>query len=106
MIDKEIKAIEYVKYMKEKIDFNKIGYVYGNEELETVLNLIQTQQKELKHKDEIIDELEDIFYNYQLCEYEITDCTYRKCEYIGDDETPPCKDCIKQYFKNKSKEDK
>lgn len=53
---------------------------------------------ELEKKDKIISELEDIFYNYQLCEYEITDCTYRKCEYIADDEKPPCKNCIKQYF--------
>lgn len=70
-----------------------------------ILNLIQEQQAELaekdlelEKKDKIISELEDIFYNYQLCEYEITDCTYRKCEYIADDEKPPCKNCIKQYF--------
>ena len=56
---------------------------------------------QLKKKDKIINELEDIFYNYQLCEYELTDCTYRKCEYIADDEIPPCKECIKQYFENK-----
>ena len=59
---------------------------------------------QLKKKDKIINELEDIFYNYQLCEYELTDCTYRKCEYIADDENPPCKECIKQYFENKTKE--
>lgn len=56
---------------------------------------------ELDKKDKIINELEDIFYNYQLCEYELTDCTYRKCEYIADDENPPCKECIKQYFERK-----
>lgn len=56
---------------------------------------------ELQKKDKIINELEDIFYNYQLCEYELTDCTYRKCEYIADDEIPPCKECIKQYFERK-----
>lgn len=56
---------------------------------------------QLKKKDKIINELEDIFYNYQLCEYELTDCTYRKCEYIADDENPPCKECIKQYFERK-----
>ena len=61
------------------------------EAIEILLNL-------LEKKDKIIDELEDIFYNYQLCEYELTDCVYRKCEYIADDENPPCKECIKQYF--------
>lgn len=69
--------------------------------IEIILNLIQSKQKEIEKKDKIVDELEDIFYNYQLCEYEITDCTYRKCDYIADDEIPPCKDCIKQYFEKK-----
>lgn len=71
----------------------------GAEAIGTVLNL-------LEKKDKIINELEDIFYNYQLCEYELTDCTYRKCEYIADDEIPPCKECIKQYFEKKVEEDK
>lgn len=61
----------------------------------------QRLKAELEKKDKIIDELEYIFYNYQLCEYELTDCTYRKCEYIADDEIPPCKECIKQYFERK-----
>lgn len=60
---------------------------------------------DLEKKDKIIDELEDIFNNYQLCEYELTDCTYRKCEYIADNEEPPCRECIKQYFKKKVEED-
>lgn len=68
------------------------------------LNNIELQA-ELEKKDKIINELEDIFYNYQLCEYELTDCTYRKCEYIADDENPPCKECIKNYFEEKATND-
>ncbi len=80
---------------------NKKAYARERTQLKCVLNLIQKQQKTLEKKDKIIDELEDIFFNYQLCEYELTDCTYRKCEYIRDDETPPCKECIKEYFTKK-----
>lgn len=71
--------------------------------IETVIKKYEKQQSELEKKDKQINELEDIFYNYQLCEYELTDCTYRKCEYITDDEIPPCKECIKQYFERKVK---
>lgn len=91
-------------------------------DIETVLNLLEKKDRTIQQlkdenrtlnrqaqqyfeqgikKDKIIYELEDIFYNYQLCEYELTDCTYRKCEYIADDENPPCKECIKQYFERK-----
>lgn len=38
--EEEKKAIEYLKYMKNRLDFNKIGYVYAKEDIETVLNLI------------------------------------------------------------------
>ena len=100
----EEEAIENVKKQLEGIKkANECGLATRGEfnkdieAIETVLNL-------LEKKDKIINELEDIFYNYQLCEYELTDCTYRKCEYIADDEIPPCKECIKQYFINKAKE--
>lgn len=35
--EEEKKAIEYLKYMGKNIDFNKIGYVYGNETIEQIL---------------------------------------------------------------------
>lgn len=80
----------------------KMGKIYKltelNPALEHLIQAYKEQQVELKKKDKIIDELEHIFDNYQLCEYEITDCTYRKCEYIADDEKPPCRECIKQYL--------
>lgn len=93
----EEEAIEYIEQfigIKKEYKCKPIKVKTLNntrEAIETVLNL-------LEKKDKMIDELEDIFYNYQLCEYELTDCTYRKCEYIADDEIPPCKECIKQYF--------
>ena len=92
----EEEARETLKTMKENID-KKYLKTRNSVAIETALNL-------LEKKDKIINELEDIFYNYQLCEYELTDCTYRKCEYIADDENPPCKECIKQYFESKAKE--
>lgn len=76
-----------------------------DKQIEQYQNMLATNDMlhvlECEKKDKIINELEDIFYNYQLCEYELTDCTYRKCEYIADDEIPPCKECIKQYFERK-----
>lgn len=104
MTEKEAKAIEYLKHTLKISDelFEEVGDrlidTSSSLQIETVLNLIEKQKAEIEKKDKIIDELEDIFYNYQLCDYELTDCTYRKCEYIADDEIPPCKECIKQYF--------
>ena len=46
MSEEEKKAIEYLKYMKNRLDFNKIGYVYAKEDIETVLNLIKKLEKE------------------------------------------------------------
>lgn len=62
---------------------------------------IETVLSELEKKDKIIDEMVDTIWNYDICDYEITDDTYRKCEYIGDDEERPCKQCIKEYFTKK-----
>lgn len=46
--EEEKKAIEYLKYMGKNIDFNKIGYVYGNETIEQILNLRERQAEEIK----------------------------------------------------------
>ena len=93
-----------IKEYKEKDkDNNDLRRLYRRTAIKLKENEKENQKlkTELKKKDNIIYELEDIFYNYQLCEYELTDCTYRKCEYIADDENPPCKECIKQYFERK-----
>ena len=44
------KAIKYLDMMENKINFDLIGYLYGNEAIETVL-------QELKYKDEQIEKL-------------------------------------------------
>lgn len=47
-MNEEEKAIEYVTYMQKKIDFNKIGYIYGNEDLKTVLKALEQKDKEIQ----------------------------------------------------------
>lgn len=99
-MEKDIEILEELLSNYEKLDY-RFGNMLNCKQTNALEHLIQAykeQQAELEKKDKIIDELEYIFYNYQLCEYEITDCTYRKCEYIADDEKPPCRECIKQYF--------
>lgn len=119
MNEEEKKAI---KSMKRFVECKQDMTAVTASEMKTVLNLLEKKDRTIQQlkdenrtlnrqsqqyfeqgikKDKIINELEDIFYNYQLCEYELTDCTYRKCEYIADDENPPCKECIKQYFERK-----
>ena len=61
----EEEARETLKTMKENID-KKYLKTRNSVAIETALKL-------LEKKDKIINELEDIFYNYQLCEYELTD---------------------------------
>lgn len=110
MSEEEKRALKYFYNLRATIDESYMLFDIGInikcekemiKQISTVLNLVKKQQEELEKKDKIIDKLEHIFWNYELCEYEITDCTYRKCESIADDETPPCKQCIKQYFENK-----
>nr|DAY61369.1 MAG TPA: hypothetical protein [Caudoviricetes sp.] len=45
--EEEKKAIEYLKYMGKNINFNKIGYIYGNETIEQILNLIERIKKKI-----------------------------------------------------------
>lgn len=72
------------------------GYKYTGGWLEAIEVLLN----ELDKKDKIINKAVDIIENYQICDYEITDYRYRKCEYIADDETPPCKECIREYLES------
>ena len=101
-LDKEYLIREYLSMYKMcKVELEK-----KDKDTHKLQELLDISDAKNVNKDKIINELEDIFYNYQLCEYELTDCTYRKCEYIADDEIPPCKECIKQYFEYKVEEDK
>ena len=95
---------EVIEKIKWSIQINNATKEINGDNTSINVQVLETALNLLEKKDKIINELEDIFYNYQLCEYELTDCTYRKCEYIADDENPPCKECIKQYFENKVKE--
>lgn len=38
-------VIEYLELMKKEIDFNKLGYVYGNEAIATALKLLRFTNK-------------------------------------------------------------
>ena len=38
-------VIEYLELMKKEIDFNKLGYVYGNETIATALKLLRFTNK-------------------------------------------------------------
>ena len=68
--------------------------------VETDVEAVNVVLNELDNKDKIINKAVDIIENYQICDYEITDYRYRKCEYIVDDETPPCKECIREYLES------
>lgn len=97
---------------------------YFKKSLETVLNLIKKQQKEIEKNKNFIDFLQsndvkklgeiikkdkiiDLMANHiatsdsDLCEY--LDIT-TKCKYYAGDNGKTCDNCIKQYFENKAKE--
>lgn len=76
MTEEDNKSIEYLMLMKDKLDFNKYGFVYGQDTIDTVLNLIQKLQEEKEihikleqqYKKEYLDvkkEVEKYKYSYQ-----------------------------------------
>lgn len=120
MNEEEKEAIEeFKKQYRLSVNVDYITTEIRNRYIEVLLNLIQKQEKkikDLKFKNEIykkandklekvVDEMVYCIDNFQICEYEIQDSFDRKCEYIADDEKPPCKECIKQYFYRKVEED-
>lgn len=58
MTEDEKKAIEYLMLMKDRMEFNRLGYVYGADSIDIILNLIEEQQKELDKKEEQMENLE------------------------------------------------
>ena len=64
-----------------------------NKAIETVLDLIQTQQAEIEKKDKIIDLMAEKLK--QLREASLDDCLRTTCE-----------ECIKEYFEKKAEEEK
>lgn len=45
MNKEEKEAFKYLDMMENKINFDLLGYVYGNEAIDTILNLVQKQSK-------------------------------------------------------------
>lgn len=41
-------AIKYLEMMLERMDFNQFGYIYAEDSLRTVLNMLKDQQREIK----------------------------------------------------------
>lgn len=112
MTDQEKKAIEYFKeninYFQEQIKFiETVDCDYYDEEYElyknrvkqfnTVLNLIQKQQAELKKKDKIIDLMTEKFGNLRIAYFKKEDGG----EFMGN-YTPYNKNDWKQYFEKKA----
>lgn len=55
MTDKEKEAIERLKYIDMQYDCNNYYSRYDLDCIETILNLLQTQQAEIENKEKIID---------------------------------------------------
>lgn len=112
----EKQAIEYLEYMKKRLDFNKIGYVYGKESIETALNLIKQQERKIYDYDEIIARLEeentrknkmiDLIAEKLAKTYHYTPkkCSLKDKEDIDCNNYKDCTDCAKQYFERKVRE--
>ena len=77
-------AIEYLMLMKDKIDFNKIGFVYGTDSIDTVLRYIENSiskeniKKEIKKLEEKIDNLHGASDCVLIDDYENIIEAYRK----------------------------
>ena len=48
MTKEQEKAIRYVNFMSKTIKFDKSGFPYGKESLETVLNMLKEKDKEIE----------------------------------------------------------
>lgn len=89
MSEEEKKAIEILNFRLDNVKEYESLYTW-KDELGTILNLIQSQQKEIEKKDKIIDEMADnIVYLIE----------YNNPEEIRDVEE------IKQYFEKKIQEE-
>ena len=133
MTTEQKKAIEYLENMRDnEKDLNKLGYVYGSEKIETVLNLVQVQEAELKRAElkRLDKEVQQYFettikqaqeFDGQLQRKDkIIDLMIEEYEYNArinlknfcDDEIrkdkckEDCKSCIKQFFERKVKDER
>ena len=53
MTKEQEKAIRYVIFMSKTINFDKSGFPYGKESLETVLNMLKEKDKEIQFQKDI-----------------------------------------------------
>lgn len=101
MTKEQEKSIEILKetqdsYLKDELDLA----------IEEVLNLIQQLQEENKQKDEMINEMakyirvDDIEEDDDIDLCDFLGKSYSDCRNLSS----ACKECIKQYFKNKAQE--
>lgn len=77
--------------------------ITSNKAINTILNLIEKLQKELKQKDKIIDLMAETINNHDIDE-DICKQMGQKANCNEFEDTEKCKECIKQYFINKAKE--
>ena len=100
MKDKEKEAIESIKKkLHRKADYDTGVWIAQND-LETVLNLIQTQQAKIEKKDKIIDEMAKYLASIDFDEH----CVEVPGICIGcpkEDDLDGYMQCIKQYFERK-----
>ncbi len=80
--------------MKDETDFTINNQILGTA-IETVLNLINRQQKEIEKKNKIIDEMLQEFTD---CEFELK-CS--NCNYECERDYDQLYKCNKQYLENK-----
>lgn len=74
MTEDENKAIEYLMLMKDRMEFNRLGYVYGADSIDIILNLIEKQQKALEDsvsKEVIREKIKEILKYKEIAENEI-----------------------------------
>ena len=106
MTDKEaierLKRIDirfFLSGMYEQSDYIVDEADKTNKAIETVLNLIQTQQAEIEKKDKIIDLMAKAIGDEPLPTEEY--CIFRNfdCPAVGGNRD--CKECVKQHFERK-----
>jgi hypothetical protein len=95
MNKEEKEAIKYLDMMENKINFDLLGYVYGNETIDTILNLIQKQDKIIDMAMELI--ARKVGSRIEICP------DMNCCKETEGNRT--CKQCAIEYFKKEVKKD-
>ena len=104
MTDKEKQARSRLTNIAQEKNANWLG-LSNIKAIKTVLNLVETQAKELEKKDKMIELMAKWIHNKGTDETEI--CDYEKCIKYTTRKKPlgDCIMCIKEYFERKVEED-